>query len=148
MFRTTRFSARSSSVHAVHGGPGRPRRGTWRQFHAFADDTQLYVHCRRDEVTSAVLRLENCIEEVSDWMSVNRLKLNADKTELLWAESRHGPATPGSAGPSLRLRTETAVASDQVRLLGVTTTSDLSLDKHVANVCATCFYWIRHLRPV
>jgi len=27
-------------------------------FHAFADDTQLYVHCRRDEVTSAVLRLE------------------------------------------------------------------------------------------
>ena len=24
-------------------------------FHAFADDTQLYVHCRHDEVTSAVL---------------------------------------------------------------------------------------------
>ena len=59
-------------------------------FHTFADDTQLYVHCRRDEVTSAVQRLENCIEEVSDWMSVNRLKLNADKTELLWAGSRHG----------------------------------------------------------
>ena len=54
-------------------------------FHAFADDTQLYVHCRHDEVMSAVLRLENCIEEVSDWMSANRLKLNADKTELLWA---------------------------------------------------------------
>ena len=54
-------------------------------FHAFADDTQLYVHCRRDEVTFAVLRLENCIEEVSDWISANRLKLNADKTELLWA---------------------------------------------------------------
>ena len=62
---------------------------------------------------SAVLRLENCIEEVSDWMSANRLKLNADKTELLWAGSRHGPAMLGSAGPSLRLRTETVVASDQ-----------------------------------
>jgi len=24
-------------------------------FHAFADDTQLYVHCRRDEVTSVVI---------------------------------------------------------------------------------------------
>jgi len=53
--------------------------------HAFADDTQPYVQCRRDDVTSAVLRLENCIEEVSHWMSANRLKLNADKTELLWA---------------------------------------------------------------
>ena len=67
-------------------------------FHAFADDTYLYVHCRHDEVMSAVLRLENCIEEVSDWMSANRLKLNADKTELLLAGSRHGPAMLGSAG--------------------------------------------------
>ena len=74
---------------------------------------QLYVHCCGDEVTSAVLRLENCIEEVSDWMSANRLKLNANKTELLWAGSRHGQATLGIAGPScpsLRLRTETVVS--------------------------------------
>jgi len=27
-------------------------------------------------------------------------------------------------------------------------TSDLSLDKHVANVCETCFYWLRQLRWV
>jgi len=67
--------------------------------------------------------------------SANRLKLNADKTELLWAGSRHGPAMLGSTGPSLRLRTEKVVASDQVRVLGVTMTSALSLDKYVANVC-------------
>jgi len=81
-------------------------------------------------------------------MTANRLKLNVDKMELLWAGSRHGPATMGSAGPSLRLRTETVVASDQVRVLGVTMTSDLSLDRHVASVCATCFYWLRQLRRV
>jgi len=52
-------------------------------FHAFADDMQLYVQCRRDDVMSAVRRLENCIDDVSHWMSANRLKLNADKTELL-----------------------------------------------------------------
>ena len=27
-------------------------------------------------------------------------------------------------------------------------TSDLSLDKHVANVCAMCFYWLCQLRRV
>ena len=84
MLRTTRLSARSASVYLVHVGPGRSRRGTLRKLHALADDTQLYVHCSHDEVTSAVLRLENCIEDVSDWMLANRLKLNADKTELLW----------------------------------------------------------------
>ena len=51
-------------------------------------------------------------------MSANRLKLNADKTELLWAGSRQGPALLGSAGPSLRLGTETVVVSDQVHVPG------------------------------
>ena len=116
--------------------------------HAFADDMQLYVHCRRDDVTSGLLRLENCIEEVSRWKSANRLKLNADTTELLCAGSRHGPALLGSAGPSLQLGTETVVVSYQVRVLGVTLTSDLCLDKHVASVCAACFYWFRQRRRV
>ena len=58
--------------------------------HAFADDTQLYLHCRRDDMASTAvgLRLERCLLEVDHWMSSNRLKLNADKTELLWAGSR------------------------------------------------------------
>ena len=100
---------------------------------------------RRDVCHSTT---QNCIEEVSHWMSANCLKLNADKTELLWAGSRHGPALLGSAGPSSQLGTETVVASDQVCVLGVTLTSDLCLDKHVASVCAACFYWLCQLRLV
>ena len=55
--------------------------------------------------------------------------MNADKTELLWAGSRHSPAVLGSAGPSLQLKTETVMASDQVRVIGVTMSSDLSLER-------------------
>jgi len=39
-------------------------------------------------------------------------------------------------------------ASDQVRVVGVTLTSDLCLHKHVASVCATCLYWLRQLMRV
>jgi len=148
MFRTTRLSARSTSLYTVNGGPSSHFVEHGISFHAFADDTQLYVHCRRDDVTSAVLRLENCIEEVSHWMSASRLKLNTDKTELLRAMSRHGPALLGSTGLSLQLGTETVAASDQVIVLGATLTSDLCLDKHVVSVCTTCFYWLRQLRQV
>jgi len=105
------------------------------------------VHWRHD-VMSAILRLENCIEEVSHWMSANRLKLNVDKTELFWAWSHQGLALLWSTGPYLQLGTETVTASDQVRVVGVTLTSDLCLDKHVASICATCFYWLRQLRRV
>jgi len=38
-------------------------------YHIFADDTQLYVHCRHNDTASAVLRLENCFDDVSHWMS-------------------------------------------------------------------------------
>jgi len=40
-----------------------------------------------DETTAAAAVLERCIKDVDDWMSANRLKLNMDKTELLWVES-------------------------------------------------------------
>jgi len=40
-------------------------------------------------LASAVHKLEDCISEVGHWMSAIRLKLNADKTELLWVGSRH-----------------------------------------------------------
>ena len=54
-------------------------------FHAYANDNQLYLHCRRDDMMSVVDRLERCLIAASHWMAANRLKLNAEKTELLWA---------------------------------------------------------------
>jgi len=34
-------------------------------------------------------RLQQCITDINDWMSANGLKVNMDKTELLWAGSGH-----------------------------------------------------------
>ena len=53
-------------------------------------------------------------------MSTNRLKLNTDKTELLWAESRFSHALLGNLGPSLQLGIDTVTSSDHVRVLGLT----------------------------
>ena len=52
-------------------------------FHAYADDNQLYLHCCRVNMMSVVERLERCLTAVSHYMAANRLKLNAEKTELL-----------------------------------------------------------------
>jgi len=75
-------------------------------------------------------------------MAANRLKLNTDKTELLWAGSKSGSAPLGSKEPPLRLGSEVIAASDHVRLLGVRVSSDLSLQKHACFVCSSCFYWL------
>ena len=58
-----------------------------------------------------------------------------------------GWAPLGSGGPSLQLGTDNVAASDHVRDLGVMISLDLSLDKHVSNVCAKCFF-LASLRQV
>ena len=64
-------------------------------------------------------------------MTGNRLKLNAEKTELLWAGSRYSAAVLGNNCPSLKLGQDTVAPSNHVLVLGVTFSSDLSLDDHL-----------------
>ena len=52
--------------------------------YTFADDTQLYIHCEFHKMATSRDVLERCIQDIGHWMSANRLKLNPDKTELLW----------------------------------------------------------------
>jgi len=78
MFRATQFGGRSACVHTAHLEDHVLEHGV--TFHA-----TVYLQCRHDDTTSAVLRRENCVKEVSRWMSVNRLKLTQHQTELLFA---------------------------------------------------------------
>ena len=52
-------------------------------FHFYADDTQLYIHLNHKNATSAMDKLNSCLHDVKNWMDSNKLKLNADKTELI-----------------------------------------------------------------
>jgi len=97
---------------------------------------------------ATTVQLERCLAEVNHWMSANRLKLNPDKTELLWAGSKYSRSSLGSMGLSLEIDSDTVMASNHVHELGVTFSCDLSLDKHVSGICAACFYWLRQLRRV
>jgi len=53
-------------------------------------------------VDNKVKQLVACIEEISHWMSVNRLKLNTDKTQFIWLGTPHQLSCPSlSATPLL-----------------------------------------------
>jgi len=53
-------------------------------FHGYADDTQLYATFVPGEDERQVLdRMQRCIAAVKDWMALNWLKLNDDKTEFM-----------------------------------------------------------------
>jgi len=55
----------------------------------YADhDTQLYVHCSPNGTTAAVSQLELCLATVDKWMAASRLKLNSEKSEVIWVGSK------------------------------------------------------------
>ena len=78
LLSAARLSTGSAVVHCLHDGPS----STTYLY------TRLPTHYRRTDTASAAVRLEQGITNVGRWMCANHLKLNADKTELLWVGSR------------------------------------------------------------
>jgi len=82
-------------------------------------------------------------------MSANRLKLNAEKTELMWAGTRYSVANLLCDHDfSVTLGADIVKATDAIRVLGVLFTPDLALEKQVTSVSAKCFCQLRQLRRV
>ena len=50
-------------------------------YHMYADDTQLYLSIEPNNINVLVESIEACIKDVKDWMYINKLKLNQDKTD-------------------------------------------------------------------
>jgi len=63
-----------------------------------------------------------------------------DKTELIWTGTEHNLSKIPGCGRALTLGAAHVAQSDDVLVLGVQLSSDLSLDKHVNVVSAKCFF--------
>ena len=60
-------------------------------YHMYADDQQMYLSFKPSKARdkeNCIRRLEMCISEIREWMIVNKLKLNDDKTEFIVFGSR------------------------------------------------------------
>jgi len=62
------------------------------KYHSYADDTQLYISLDPDNelnFSSSLKNLEYCIADIRLWMTQNLLKLNDNKTNILYLASSH-----------------------------------------------------------
>ena len=50
------------------------------KFHCYADDTQVYIHLYQKNSSVAFEKLDRCLDDIKEWMSASKLKLNPDKT--------------------------------------------------------------------
>ena len=132
----TRINLGTCSLHPVHVTLGDI------SFHSYADDTQLYLSFKPPD-TSKLTSLHNCLHDIKNWMSLNFLQFNSDKTEVLIIGPDHiskhiqpliGPLTPN---------TKTVT-----NILGVILGNILSLEQHVKRVVQLCFYHLRNISKI
>jgi len=109
-------------------------------YHAYADDMQLHLHCVCDDMPSAVEKLKHCITDINQWMSANHLRLNPEKTELLCSGYKHSLCRLGGCRPAIKLGTDTIKASGHVRVLRVTMSYNLSLERRLSCKCSLLYY--------
>ena len=53
-----------------------------------ADDMQTYASCAAPDQQTAADRISAYVADIDSWMSSDRLKLNAEKTEFIWLGTR------------------------------------------------------------
>ena len=55
--------------------------------HQYVDDSQINGSCHSDATSSLLNTVSQCVHSISNWMHLNHLQLNADKTEVMWCSS-------------------------------------------------------------
>ena len=117
-------------------------------FHFYADDTQLYTtftYNNEFECNNTMARLHDCLADIDTWMTLNRLKLNKGKTELLVLHSRHRPPP---AFAYLKIGSEVILPSDSARNVGVIFDNTMTMVPHIDSTCKSAFYHLRNIARI
>jgi len=114
--------------------------------HFYADDGQLYVNSLATDTDDAINCLQACMPAVKQWMKSNRLRLNPQKTQLIWLGSQQ--QLDNVTTTDIQLLNASIHRLSAARGLGVTMDCRLTMANHVTAVCRTGYFWLRQLRSV
>ena len=117
-------------------------------FHHYADDLQIYVSFDLNPASmlDAIRRVEACVAEIKNWMALNYLCMNDDKTEFL-------PVVPKSAAQlldNLVIHIGGAVipAATCVRNLGAYLDRHLDMKTQVSMTIKACYFHLRNISQI
>jgi len=107
----------------------------------------IYISVPAASYPYAIERFVCCVERVRDWMGSNRLKLNEDKTQVIWLGTRQ--QLDKNLSQMLTLRNGTLLQFlTVVNNLGIHLDSQLTMADHIAVVTRSGFLQLRRLRSV
>ena len=115
-------------------------------YHFYADDTQLYISFDLHEHQDVISKMEQCIEKVRTWMADNFLKLNDEKTEVLFFGSKNLIANL-DASP-MTIGSEQIAPTDVAKNIGAYMDKYLNMDTQVSQVCKGAWLHLRNIGKI
>ena len=115
-------------------------------YHMYADDIQIYGSAIPSEMSVLSDSVSHCVDDVKQWMTINKLQMNNKKTEMLkLATSRKMHLT---TNVTVNIGNEELLSSDYVKNLGVFFDKNLNMDKHVKEMCRISYYHLRRISQI
>ena len=115
-------------------------------YHKYADNTQLSKGAPPDQFQSLLCDIQTCIERLVGWMYSNKLKLNAEKNEVLPVASTSRLSSVGR--DSVDIGGERIPFRSSVRNLGVYLDQTLSMQQHISSVCRAAYLELRRIASI
>ena len=115
--------------------------------HLYADDTQMYLEFNPlfEDISKFEEKIEQCMNDIKNWMLANKLKLNPDKTEVLTVQSRNNFSTWSLDSLNISTNEQPISPSSVVKSLGVKFDSFLNFDHHINAIVQECNMHLRNL---
>ena len=112
----------------------------------YADDTQLYIPISPKSAALSIKAVQDCTTDIKNWMTVNKLKLNGDKTDIIVLGTKH--MVKNLDIDVVNLCGHVIPTSPHSRNLGVIFDQHITMDIHVNNVIKTCFYQLQNISKI
>ena len=119
------------------------------KYHFYADDTQIYISFETNNSESfddSLSKVEGCVKAVKNWMSVNMLKLNDEKTEVLFITSSFYQKSLRSC--SLLVDQTPVSPSKSARNIGVVFDDKMQMNSHINSICKTAHFHLRKIGTI
>ena len=115
----------------------------------YADDHQLYIALKPNSLKSiqqSVTEIETCVSAIRNFMLINQLKINDNKTEIVIIGSRQQL----SKLPDIHIKIGSINVQpiDTVTNLGVTLDSKMTMNNHINRVCRNANYQLIKIRQL
>jgi len=112
------------------------------QVHMYADDVQVYVDCKKTNMTNCIMYLNSIMDKINLWAKKNSLKLNPSKSKCIVIYKR--PIDTSNL-PQIKLSDQNIEYVTSVRNLGIVFDHTLSWNSHITSTIGKTYGMLRSL---